>query len=94
MPWRESILTMVKQEVEKLKHEIQPKQTKSIFFDPAIKSYLEALHKRLFFVTIDKAANKFAFFCKNYYISELFAKIGCLTQNLKHIRKLRIASSK
>ena len=57
IPWRELVLTMVKEKIIKLKQKMQPKQTKSILSDPDVKSYLEALRKRFVIVTIEKASN-------------------------------------
>ena len=51
-PQRESVLTMVKEKIKKLKQKIQPKQTKPISCDPDVISSLETLHKRFAAVTI------------------------------------------
>ena len=67
LPWRESVLTIVEEKIEKRKQKIQPKQTKPILCGPDVKSYLEALHKRFVFVTIDKVATNFAFTCKKIF---------------------------
>ena len=60
---------------------MHPKQTKPILCDPDVKSYLEALRKRFSVVTIDKAANNFAFICEKYYISKLLGEVDL--SNLK-----------
>ena len=43
---------------------MQAKQTKPIFCDPDVTSYLESLNKHFVSVTIVKAANNFVFICK------------------------------
>ena len=53
LPWRESVLIMIKQKNKKPKQKIQPKQAKPILSDPDAKSHYEALHKRFAVVTID-----------------------------------------
>ena len=62
--WRESVLTMVKEKIKKLKQKIQSKQIKPILYDPDVISYLEALHEHFVVVTIEKAAKEIAVICK------------------------------
>ena len=94
IPWRELVLTMVKEKVIKLKQKMQPRQTKSILSDPDVKSYLEALRKRFAIVTIEKASKQFGFICKNITSLNSLQKLVFLTHNLKHIQILHIASRK
>ena len=49
---------------------------KPILCDPDVKSYLETLRKRSVVITIDKAANNFAFICENCYNSKLLAEVS------------------
>lgn len=59
---------MVKEKLEK------PRETKPIFYDLDVKSYLGALHERLAVVTIGKIANDITFICEKYYISKLLTR--------------------
>lgn len=62
---------MAKEKNKKVIRKVHPIEEKPILCNPDVKSYLEALQKRLIVITIEKAANKFAFFCKDYYICKL-----------------------
>ena len=60
-------LTIVKKkEKEETLIENTAKQTQPVLCDPDVKSYLEALHKCFIIVTIDKAANYYAFIRNKY----------------------------
>ena len=44
--------------------------------DKEVMQYLEDLQTKFCIVPIDKAANKFYFICKNFYVSKLIDEIG------------------
>ena len=90
-PKKESILTLVKRKIKKLRHKIQSKPTKLILWYPNVQSYLETIENCFIAVNINKAANNFLLSAKKYYICKPLAEAGLPTQNLKHIRNLRIS---
>ena len=63
-PKKESVLTVVKGKIKKLRHKIQPKQTKLILWYPNVQSYLKTIENCFIAVNINKAANNFLFICK------------------------------
>ena len=59
-PWKEKVLTKVKEKITELQQKIKPKQTKPVLSDRDVKKHLQELHRK-FVVTIDKTSNNFAF---------------------------------
>ena len=60
-PRKDKVLAMVKEKIAELKQNIKTKRVKPVLNDPDGKKYLEELHRKSAFVTIDKASNNFAF---------------------------------
>ena len=74
--WKELVLEKVKQRIKALKQKQKPHQTKPTLLDPDVEEYLNCLQKKFVIVTIDKAANNFAFICKRFYITRLLQEVG------------------
>ena len=73
--WKNTIVDKVKERINILKRRF-PSQRKHTLQDPNVKQYLDNLHNKFVIVTIDKAANNFAFICKKYYIIRLLSEVG------------------
>ena len=74
--WKKAIVDKVKQKINMLKRKRYPSQRKQLLRDQTVKQYLDELHNKFVIVTIDKAANNFAFICKKYYISRILSEVG------------------
>ena len=73
--WKNTIINKVKDKINMLKRRF-PSQRKHVLQDPIVKQYLDNLQNNFVIVTIDKAANNFAFICKRYYITRLLSEVG------------------
>ena len=73
--WKNIIVDKVKQKINMLKRRFTS-QRKQVLQDSSVKQYLDNLHHKFVIVTIDKAANNFAFICKKYYITRLLSEVG------------------
>ena len=74
--WKKAIVDKVKQKISILKRKRYPSRRKEVLRDEADKQYLDQFHNKYVVVTIDKAANNFAFICKRYYVSRLLSEVG------------------
>ena len=74
--WKEISVSKIYEKVTKLKQKVKPRGAKLVLNDPDVETFLEKLHRRFLFVTIDKASNKFAFICKQFYITKLMSEVG------------------
>ena len=77
--WKTNIITQVKYKISKLKTKkyiLSKKQ--SILDADDVKEELNNLQKKYVIVPIDKAANNFAFICKNFYISRMLSEVGMI----------------
>ena len=74
--WKTLVLNKVKERIKTLKRKHQPRKTKPILSEPDVVEYLKSLQHKFVIVTIDKAANNFAFVCKRFYISRLLLEVG------------------
>ena len=74
--WKNAVVDKVKQKINMLKRRRYPSERKQLLRDQTIKQYLDDLHNKFVIVTIDKAANNFAFICKKYYITRLLSELG------------------
>ena len=72
--WKDKIIDKIKSQIDK--NIIVPEQTKPILNDPIVIEYLKQLQDRFVIVPVDKAANKFSFICKKYYVSKLLGEVG------------------
>ena len=59
-----------------LNNKIEPKQTNPVLSNPDVKKHLEKLLRIFVIVTTDEASKNFAFTCRKYYISKLFADVS------------------
>ena len=85
--WKRKIVSKVEDKIAFLKNKLTPQNTKPVLKDPDVKSYLESLHKKYVIVTIDKAANNFAFICKQFYINKLLSEVSNTSPTYLHIDK-------
>ena len=76
--WRDLVILKVKSKITELKKSIIPGVSKPVLSDEGVMNYLRSLHKKYVIVTIDKAANNFAFICKQFYVSKLLDEVGQL----------------
>ena len=74
--WKHKIISNVTQKIAYLRTKTLPSSTKPTLHDPEVIVYLEQLHRRFVIVSIDKAANNFAFICKKYYVSRILQEVG------------------
>lgn len=78
--WQEAVLLNTKNKIKNLKKKMKTQRTNPVLHDKEVMDYLHELQKRFAIVTIDKAANNFAFVCKKFYVSKLLAEIGVNTE--------------
>ena len=76
--WRDLVILKVKSKITELKKSIIPGVSKPVLSDESVMNYLRSLHKKYVIVTVDKAANNFAFICKQFYVSKLLDEVGQL----------------
>ena len=76
--WKNMVISKVRERINSLKQNFKPESSKPVLHDHEVKQYLENLHNKFVIVTIDKAANNFAFICKKFYISKLLDEVGQL----------------
>jgi len=84
-PWKNKVIEGVKSKIELLKQKITPQKTNPVLQDPDVLQYLEHLHKKFVIVPIDKAANNFAFICKQFYISKLLSEVSNSSSTYSHV---------
>ena len=81
LPWKNMILSKVRNVIESLKPKIKNTPKKSILKQKAVKDYLTEIHSKYVIVPIDKAANNVAIICKLFYIKHLLDEVGIFHPN-------------
>ena len=74
--WKMKVLEKVQEKIDILKNSMKFNTAKPTLSDPEVLEYLKQLHRRFVIVTIDKAANNFAFICKKFYVARLLQEVG------------------
>ena len=74
--WKMKVLEKVQEKIDILKNSMKFNTAKPTLSDSVVLEYLNQLHRRFVIVTIDKAANNFAFICKKFYVARLLQEVG------------------
>ena len=85
--WKNAIKERIENKIKTLKTQKVPHKTNPTLADRNVIESLEKLHKTFVIVTIDKAANNFAFICKQYYISSLLNEVGIINNDSETYEK-------
>ncbi len=79
--WSNELLKYVKHTLKNICD--QEKTNKKIVLqDPEVIKCLKALQEKFVIVPVDKAANNFAFICKNFYINRMNKELGITNSNI------------
>ena len=62
--------------LKSLKHRIKVHMANPVLKQDRVIEYLNELHEKYLFVSIDKAANNIAIICKKYYVTVILKEIG------------------
>ena len=79
--WKNEIINQVKNKSELFKETLHFHKTNPILSQPDVQEYLRELKEKYVIVTIDKAANNFAFICKKFYVAKIFQEVGIPDNN-------------
>ena len=94
--WKDSVINKVENKINLLKNKIKPEMTKPVLCDPEVITYLQSLHERFVIVTIDKAANNYAFICKvlGFTLLDYLQKLKIQAMLIPLILKYRLIKTK
>ncbi len=74
--WASTVLSKIRQQIEKLSKKTNPYVAPSVFNDKNVKQTLKNLHKKFVITTADKAGNNIVLICKKFYHDRIHKELG------------------